>query len=197
MAKPLRLNFKGRPDRACSDDILRPQMNYIYIDNGVMVATNGHILVKIPICYSDLMGDLELLNEHYIHPRQYREMLTYDVLQVTGKGEITARRDGVSYNTVFKLSTCDSIGIFPNYKAVMSYKKESLGFVGLNISVLKKFLSCFDGIEGIGNLIVKIQNPSKSVHMHYEGSEDVFGLIMPTMLCDESKKVAEKEGSNA
>lgn len=196
-----KFNFVGRPDRACSTDLLRPAMCQIYIDNGIMVATNAHILVKIPLHYSSIQGDLSLINDHYIDPRQYREMLTYNMLFVENTGEIKAKRSGTEYATIFKLAHRDTIGRFPNYEAVISYTDENKGYVGLNSGRLKQLISCFEGVEGVGTLVFKIQNPSKSIHVHYEGSHDVFGLIMPVILNEDWKKISanlkeEKEVTN-
>ena len=192
MGRQSKMNFCGRPDLACSTDDMRPVMNSIFIDEGCMIATNGHILVKIPLSLSNLFGEISQLNQYYIHRSQYKEMLRYQNLIITGEGEITAKNLGADYETVFKLISQSELGKFPDYKNVIDYKEENLGYVGLNSHTLKTFISCFYGIEGNGNMVIKLQSPNRAVHFSSEDHEGLFGLIMPICLNEDWKKIRKE-----
>lgn len=182
MKKKQKYNFKGRPDRACSTDEFRPAMNHILVDEGNMIATNGNILVKIPLSESDLLGDLSLLEGYFIHRSQYVELLRYDSLQVTGKGEITAIKGSkfATFRTVFRLNADMK---FVDYKHVLGFEPESIPKIGVNAKLLAKLISCFEGIDLIG-FKMEFQGTSRAIHFHSTGQDKSFGLLMPYMLSD-------------
>jgi len=182
-----RFNFKGRPDRACSDDDLRPAMTYIYVDQGNMVATNGNILVMVPLEISDILGEKDLLNGCYIHPMQYMDMLKYDMLKVTEKAEITATKRcySQSFTTVFKLKTEADFDVkFPSYKNAMEFEAGAVAEIGVATRQTMKLLSCFDGLCVTGNFKLEFQSPSRGIRFTSEEHSGLIGLLMPVMLKD-------------
>jgi len=183
--KKAKYNFKGRPDRACSTDELRPAMNYIFIDDGCMIATNGLILVRIPLDFSDLIGDIQLLNGYYIHRQQYVELLRYDSISITGEGEIRAGKNTGfdSFSATFKLKNESQLDRYPDYKKAIDYKSEAIDKIGVTKSVLKKFLSCFDGLD-TNRFAMKLQSKGRAIHFHSDGNDEIFGIVMPAMLND-------------
>lgn len=182
MKKKQKYNFKGRPDRACSTDELRPAMNYIFIDEGNMIATDGQILVKIPLSLGGLIGDVSQLHGWLIHKNQYTEMLRYDILRVTGPGEITGIKGSkfATFRTVFRLNADMK---FVDYKHVLGFEPESIPKIGVNAKLLAKLISCFEGIDLIG-FKMEFQGPSRAIHFHSTGQDKSFGLLMPYMLSD-------------
>jgi len=183
--KKAKYNFKGRPDRACSTDELRPAMNYIFIDEGCMVATNGYILVRIPLDFSDLIGDIQLLDGWLIHRQQYIELLRYDSVSITGEGELRAVKGGSfeSFSATFKLKHKSQADRYPDYKNILDYKSEAIDKIGVTKSVLKTFLSCFDGLD-TNRFAMKLQSKGRAIHFHSDGNDEIFGIVMPAMLND-------------
>lgn len=181
MRRKDKLNFIGRPDRACSLDELRVSMNYILIDDQCMIATNGHFLVKIPLSLSNLSGDTNLLEGYMIHRKQFMELLKYDIIQLINEGEIRASTDG--FHTIFKLAkSTDFTPNYPNYKSILNFEKNPISEIGVNQFVVKQMMTCFDGIDHVGNWRMNFQAANKSIHFTSEAYDDLFGLIMPVML---------------
>lgn len=185
MKKKQKYNFKGRPDRACSTDELRPAMNYILIDDNCMVATNGMILVKIPLDFSELIGDTGLLDGYLIHRQQYIELLRYDIVSIAGEGELKAMKNtGLdSFSATLKLKHRSKIDQYPNYKSVIDYSLGTVGQIGVSKGIIKKFLSCFDGLD-VNRIVMKFQAQNKAIHLHSADNDNVFGILMPVMLGD-------------
>lgn len=181
MKKKEKYNFKGRPDRACSTDELRPAMQYILIDGGFMIATDGHMLVEIPLDISDVMGDLSLLNGWMIHKNQYVEIIRYDSVQVSGPGELTCKKwaMGCSFTAVFKLSQEYR---FPDYRAVLNFDPQPVSKIGVNAKLLPRLISCFEGIEDLIAFRMEFQKPSSAIHFRSTGEDNSFGLLMPYQL---------------
>lgn len=190
MKKTLKINFKGRPDLACSSDELRPAMNVIYIHKGGLVATNGHILVKFPLAVSGFEEHAEKLEGYTINPEQYREILRYNILQFENPGEIKAYKTVSSggFWTVFKLKHISEIAErgFPEYEKILAFEGQEIDEIGLNQYVLQRLLSCFQGLPHVGNLRLRFQKKNQGIHLSPEDSElkeqGLYALIMPVML---------------
>ncbi len=189
----IRNNFNGRPDKACSSDQLRPAMNYIYISDGNMVATNGNILAIIPLKYSEVDGDMSLLDKHYIHPLQYKDILKYDVVKITGPGEVTCRMLKEGFSTVFKFKSDVSIGNFPTYKAVLDFESKGDTYVAVNPRLMNDLISCFDGIMEENKVTIMIQSLNRAIHIHSSLNPDVYGIIMPVMMVSNEEKFFESK----
>ena len=177
------MNFVGRPDKACSTDRFKRNMQHIFIHENNMIATDGNILVSIPLQESELIGNTQLLNGFYINPRQYREILSYDIAEVVGEGELLCHRLDIGYKTRFILTPESAIGKFPNYKSVTEYKySEETPVIGVSYKILQKLLSCFDGLTTTGHFKMMLQQINKSIHFRSTKNENVFGFIMPINL---------------
>lgn len=187
MKKPHKHNFKGRPDRACSTDDLRPTMNYIYIDEGCMIATNGYMLVKIQLSLSTIQGDLKLLDKCYIHRKQFTELLRYDTLFVSQDGQIKAsKRIGRDeFSTIYQLKTDTNFERpFPDYKQVMNFEALEIGRIGISRFVMADLMSCFEGTCNIGQFEMKFQKPNQAIHFISKLDPEMQGILMPIMLND-------------
>lgn len=190
--------FLGRPDRACSSDYLREAITLIYCHNGNFVATDGHILVKIPIRVSSLSDGLsnemtqkarEVLEGRLIHPAQYRELLRYNLLKFENPGEIRALKINgtTTFETIFRFSTGKEMELtYPNYEALTTFEGAEINEIGINQNVLNRLFSCFESLPGVGNWKFSFQAKNRAIHLssQSEENEGVLGLIMPVMLND-------------
>lgn len=176
MAK-LKINFKGRPDYACSTDRLRPIMNYIYFHKGNMVATDGHVLIKIPLSLSNLEHHSEDLEGYVVHPKQYREIIKHPVVKIS-KGMITGLSDG--YSVDYRLKTAYEIegNGYPDYEKALEYKHADINKIGLNANKFNQIAKCF---YGDGQLRLRFQERN-GIHITLSGEDGQLGILMPYVL---------------
>lgn len=184
-----KLTFRTRIDYACSTDSLRPAMCHIYCDNGFMVASNGYLIVKVPLSISSIDHEKakECLDGYFIHPVQYREIIKQDMLQFE-KGLIKGTRnvDLCSVKTDFHLQPSgrgkDNL-IFPDYQKIMDFKSGSINKIGLNLSKLDIINRVFKGVLDM-NFAMIFQARNKAIHIKplEEEFEGVHAMIMPVIL---------------
>lgn len=140
MAK-LRINFnKGlNMDLACATDELRPIMNCIHFENGYTYASDGYILVRnlLTECSTIPEEKIEKLNGKNIHRETYKEILKYDIIEVSDDG-IEAKRNGET--SFFYFSKID--GKYPDAEKViqsaLNMSSVAMSQIGLNTSYLIK-----------------------------------------------------------
>jgi hypothetical protein len=176
----LKINFKGRPDYACSTDRLRPIMNYIYFHKGNMVATDGHILVKIPLSLSGFEQYSEDLEGYLVHPKQYREIIKHPVIKIS-KGMITCVSE--EYSVDYKLKTAYEIegNGYPEYENVIGYKSADINRIGIDANKFNQISKCFH--HG-GALRMRFQERA-GIHITPSAEDGQFGVLMPYILSED------------
>jgi hypothetical protein len=70
-------NFKLKMHMTCGKDDLRPIMSHVYFDNGNMVSTDAHVLIKAKTSeFTDFdPSELEILNGKFIHANTFKKIL--------------------------------------------------------------------------------------------------------------------------
>ena len=176
----LKINFKGRPDYACSTDKLRPIMNYIYFHKGNMVATDGHILIKIPLHLSLHQDHSEDLEGYVVHPKQYREIIKHPVVKIS-KGMITGLSDG--YSVDYRLKSAAEIegNGYPDYENVTGYKSADINKIGVDSN---KFNQISKRFHNTGPLRLQFQERG-AIHITLSSDDGQLGILMPYLLPEE------------
>ena len=140
--KKLRINFNKncKMHLACSDDDLRPVMQYIYFKGGYAYASDAHILIKNKISeITELITEdqLNILDGKYLHKSSFQKILTYDTIRITETGIECI----TGYSTIeFKFSTDESLK-YPSTEVKIAKIKEensSLSRISLNANLYYK-----------------------------------------------------------
>lgn len=180
MAKS-RVNFnKGlRMDLACAEDGLRPIMNCVHFKDGYAYASDGHILVKnfLSECTSIPEEQIEKLDGKNLHRESYKELLKYDVIEISDEG-IEATKNGEK--SFFYFSNVD--GVYPNAEKVvqdaLNTSTVAMNQVGLNTGYLIKLNKALHGSN-----VCKYQFKGEGRGVILQSVESVsIGLIMPCTL---------------
>lgn len=177
MAK-LRVNFnKGlRMDLACAKDEVRPIMNCVHFKDGHAYASDGHILVKnfLLECTSIPEEQIEKLDGKNLHRESYKELLKYDVIEISDEG-IEATKNGEK--SFFYFSNVD--GVYPNSEKVLqdalNASPVAMSQVGLNTDYLIKLNKALHGSN-----VCKYQFKGEGRPIILQGVESAsIGIIMP------------------
>ena len=105
---------------ACANDDLRVVMEYIYFQDGFSYASDAHVLVKndLSICSSIPIEQIEILNGKLLHKDAYKEILKYDVIDISEEG-IQCKKGN---NTAFFYFNTDSSLKYPMAKELIKEK---------------------------------------------------------------------------
>lgn len=179
MAK-FKKNFISKVYLACGKDELRTQLNYVIFEEGCLVATNAHVLVKQKL---ELHGfdeeEIKLLEGKKLHYETVKEIMRYDIVSVK-EGKFVCHKGNVKGE--FELLDKDN---YPNYKAVIpSGEGEDLSEIGFNLSYMNDIKNLMLDPAGTGNVVMKIFGSNKAILMRSYGlsfSEETL-LIMPTRI---------------
>jgi hypothetical protein len=120
----------------CSKDELRPTMCHVYLNEDHAVATNGTALVR----YNRGLIDGIITNlpkEVYVSAQEWKKLTKPFVSAVYADGLITVT-DKKGSTQIVQTKSVESVGIYPNYKAVLRENLEGveLSAVGLNAKKL-------------------------------------------------------------
>lgn len=178
----LRINFNKnlKMHLACTKDELRPAMNHIYFENGFAYASDGHILVKNKLeeCSSITYDQIELLHDKFLHREHYKDILKYDVIEVSDEG-IEARK---GTEKVFFYFTIDETLKFPSAEKLM---QDTFNKQNVNTSRIGFKLECLDrlrkSLHESDNCEFRFKGDSINTTVILESiSESAsIGLIMP------------------
>ena len=129
MGKAVKENFKSKLNLACSNDDLRPVMQYIIFRNGYVVCTNAYILVKQHLSLHGFTDEeISQMNGKAVHKDTFKEILRYDQVKVIS-GQFVCSKGRVTVKIDF-----DRIqGNYPNYEAVIPKGKPEPSVVRLNV----------------------------------------------------------------
>lgn len=173
-------NFRLKMHLACGTDDLRPILSHIYFENGFMIATDAHILVKAAIQnFSDLdRSEVDLLNGKFLHRNTFKKLLSCSQVAVTEEGiQDLATKD------IYRFA--DPGGKYPNYEAVIPTEASPISEIGINPKTANKLLqvlSCDDVLS------IKLNFTAANRAIKINGIGDNEGaltcVLMPVMLHD-------------
>lgn len=167
---------------ACATDDLRVVMEHIYFQDGFAYASDAHVLVKndLSVCSSISREQIEILNGKLLHKDAYKEILKYDVIDISEEG-IQCKKGN---NTAFFYFNTDSSLKYPEAKELVE-KKSALSTVPIpQISINTKLIEIMNKalyhqrelkftFKGVNESIICEDNDIDSTNC--------VGLIMPCM----------------
>ena len=170
--------------KACADDVVRPVMEHILIKGGYAYASDGHVLVRVPLeeCTTFEDDQRALLDNCLIHKSMLKYIVGFDIVRVE-KNE-----DGVVYleakageNTLkVELGKNGDVLKYPDAEALLRGSSDrspvqKIGFAPKLIASLT---------EAIGTKRVKFEftNENSAVFVRpLDMSSNAVGIIMPIM----------------
>lgn len=178
-----KINFQSPLHLACSNDSLKPALNYVYFQEGYAWATNGHILVRQSLSKFHNFDEtqIEILNGKQLHKDVYKLILRHNFIRVRYEGIETLVSGG--HEILFRWAKIPVNP--PDHKAAIqnSVKHiEDVNKIGVNLKYL----------DIIGKILAP---PSKEVRLSFTREngaifvsdnridiKDNFGLVMPVMI---------------
>lgn len=167
---------------ACSNNELRPQMQFIYFTNGFAYASDGHILVKNKL--SEINNyipneQLAILEGKLIHKSSFQKILSYDKIEITETGVVCK----TEYSSVeFKFGDADLK--YPNAELIFDGAKKNRGSqskVSVNPTLLYRLSQA---LYSDGKLVMKFSENGMQAILIQSGESGIEseGVIMPIMI---------------
>lgn len=171
-----------------SKDELRPHLNYILIESGYAIATDGNIMALCDL--KDFLNDneIQMLEGFLIHKDQWKtlEAGKWSKLEVVDKNLI------VDDTTILRMKTKDEI-TYPDYRGVIPTDFDvrelsgcsTLGIRTDDLSRLSKAIDPYNHAKGLVTLYM--QNSSRLVFMTNNVTNS-FGVFMPQNKLNQNTK---------
>lgn len=128
-------NFRKKISIACGSDDLRPVMSHLFFDNGYVIATDAHLLLKQSLKeHAFTEEEISIMNGKLLHRAAFDEIFRYDHVTVSEAG-FTCRKGPVK--CIIEFSECENK--FPDYEAVIPKTKlQPIDEIGLNMKIIHK-----------------------------------------------------------
>lgn len=158
-------NFRLKMHKACGNDDLRPVMSYVCFDNGYMVATDAHLVVKAKVSeFSHFTPEeIELLNGKFLSSDTYKKILSCKSVVVEEEGVVDLKT-----KTVYKFQEID--GKYPNYNAVLDVPRAEIDGIGLTPKLAKRMFDILSGTD------------FQTCHLKFGGKNKGITISHPTLL---------------
>ena len=177
-------NFKSQIHLACSNDELRPVLNYIFFEDGYAVATDAHILIKQKLELHDFSDEeIEQMNGKALHGSKFKDILKYHHVQIK-EGKIHClNKKGVSFEFDF-----DDVSDmkFVNYQAVIPTSKDvtEISEIAVSSILISKVQKLVVNDAPGKSIVLRLHGANKSILMRSCGKtlEEEMILLMPTMI---------------
>ena len=169
--------------KVCSNDLLRPVMNYIYFEHSYAIASDGRILIKAKVSEISNFNEqeIELLNGHFLHATGFRILMKHDVVSVEKDGFLA---QGDSYS--IKIHFCsDETMKFPNYQRIFDeWSPGDHRKIVLNTHYLSKIV---DSVNAKDVRMRFGKNDNQGIILQFPVSDlnDTKGMIMPKLDSDD------------
>jgi hypothetical protein len=173
-------------NKVCSKDDLRPAMNFFQVKNGYVRATDGNMLLKLPV--DEVFGRVHI--EPIINSD---EELYFDAKEWSARKFHTSKmiyRDGLTFtsdkDTIIVAKTIErmtAIGRFPDCDAVVpeeSKRLSSISRVGIDFTILHDLCSAFGKVDA-REFVYYFYGEDRCILIKHPESEG-FGLLMPTSI---------------
>lgn len=164
---------------ACSQDDSRPDLEFVYFNNGYAYASDGHILARVPL---EMMlfalnndEELPLLNGKAIHRRVFQKILQYDVITICD-GFIKAEEEG--HKITFSLRPQSELSR-PKFEDILNPEVERVPVKDIGLSA--KYLHTLAQAMGIESAVhMKFTSANRAIFIESNDSiGGVLGVIMP------------------
>lgn len=167
-------------DVAAQGDVLRPEFNFVFFENGYVYATDAHMLVRAKI--ADISGfpedQIALLDGKAIHAKALKKLYAHKHVEIREDG-FHAIEEGGMIEIVYKFAPDGLKRI--NFEAVLSKQERAdVGKIGMKAELLHKLTSAMDCTDrtrldfaGEGGAIY-VEPVDKDI--------DIKGLVMPILI---------------
>jgi DNA polymerase III sliding clamp (beta) subunit (PCNA family) len=168
-----------------STDELRPRMNYILYDKGCFVATDGHILVRIPF---EIEPDSGLPEVFAIHRKHFKPLTKSGTAQnpveiyFDDKYLIRFHKDEITHIVPVKID-CE----YPNYEKILEESKKEaetpISEIGFFPSTLSRAMKIAEAILGRNYAIrMKLYAQNRAVRITCDYTKGFEMIVMPATL---------------
>lgn len=171
-----RINFEASYKlHLCCDKKSKNYSKYIYFDGDLAVATDGHVLIIIPINeICNLSEDQkELLSGKYLDCISYENILKFNQIEITEKGIVAKKATKTGGVSTEEFTFADDVR-YPNYKAILTDHKSPVSEIGID----PIRLSNLSKAAGDKIAYLTFNGAEKAIMVHFLESE-AKGLIMP------------------
>lgn len=175
--------FKGL-DKITGKDVLRPVLSQAIIENGNIVATDAHHLVKIPLTFFGLeIAEIEKLEGKCISAEVLQKLgslKTSTQWGITDQGFVIFKSNTLKPSLIYPLEFKDSEGKYPNYEAVIPTIPEEVCMFYFNPQLLLNVEKIFTtyNINVKDSPYLETYGATRPI-LFKSKSSDFLGLIMP------------------
>lgn len=178
----------------CSSDATRLTLNYVRIGKDFIVATNSHVLAKIPTKNTALPHDVLPEEPIFVHRDSFKALTAASVEAigfVPEKSQFVAIHKGNKANTVVPYAKAEELdGRYPDYDNVIPTWDDGapVDLIGLNPKLLNDLYEAIRDPNvkaAYGSVALRLFAPNRAILVRSFGGDDeldALGLIMPSML---------------
>lgn len=171
---------------ACVNDVLRPIFQYVLVTKENIVATNSHLIVKIPTI--DIFHKIidKLPERCLIHKDVWAQLVNADQI-IDFKDDILFYLiNGILFCLKVDYENSNTIDrMFPNYKVVMETKKAPVDKIKLRPDFLKKIQDCIFVNEKDKSLILEFAGNNGGISIRPSDPDNhAKAILMPMMITD-------------
>jgi DNA polymerase III sliding clamp (beta) subunit (PCNA family) len=177
MSKVEKRNFRIKMHEACSADELRPILCCVHFDNGYMVATNAHVLIKARLDQFTPFEpeEISMLNGKFFDRETFKKVFACKQVKVVEEGI-----EDLSNGTLYKFFKVD--GKYPNYQAVIPTDMKQLSEISLDPKVAKKLFSILAYDDNKIVMTFSGANRAIKIHSTYEHEDSLTAILMPVAI---------------
>lgn len=171
-------NFKTDLSIACSNDELRPVLQHIIFEDGYVVCTDAHILVKQKLSLHNFNPDeIEQMNGKAIHKDTFKEIFKYDMVIVQDGQFVCTKKNVVAK---FELKVLEDK--YPNYNAVFPENAKEVDEIGFDIKIMTKISKI--SLSDFGSMRISFYGKERAMLLRGAGldSNEEKILLMPVLL---------------
>ncbi len=171
-------------NKVCSKDDLRPAMQFFQVKNGYVCATNGNVLIKIPVeeVFGTIHIDPIIANNEELY-FDSKEWLTgkFHTSKMIFRNELTFTSDKEISIVAKTAEQMLEIGRFPDYDGVIPDEKtptSAINRIGINFTILSDLCSAFGKVDP-RSFTHYFYGEDRCILIKHPESEGL-GLLMPT-----------------
>lgn len=181
-----------RLHKIASTDDLRPNMQGVYIDKDIGVATDGHVLIQSKI--TDHIENPEHLDGRIIHKEAWKRMCECD--KIIAKDDKLSLHYGPIWIEMYYEQVCIHED-YPNYKSIMpaiptADALKKIDRIGFSAGLVDKIRIAMGLSKSMSQMTFYFYGKNKAIVVHSSRFDGV-AILMPVMIEDYSFNDEESE----
>src|SRR5690606_15777727 len=173
----------------CSNDDLRPLLNFLYFKDGYVYATNAHICIRQKLFLHEFSEEeAQIIDGCLLHKSTFAEILRYNIVTITENGFECLKGDVKATFHFIKTSDND-LGQYPNVEAVLKEPIESIKnkdfmvkTIGMNLNYIDLINKAMIRDINSFQFYFSTQNRAILIKSSSEPIENQIALLMPTQV---------------